>query len=176
MTLIDTHAHLNDPKLSWPLKDVIDRAAAASVVQCVIPGWDVESSKLAMSFGMKYPKVCFPAIGIHPQNVVQLGQAATDQLLAEIEILADSSGIVAIGEVGIDYYHHDRSATKSVQQTAFVRQIELAKKHQIPIIIHGREAYDDVLAVMADFRGVPAVLHSFEASYEVERKSLNLGL
>lgn len=83
--------------------------------------------------------------------------------------------VVGVGEVGIDYHHHTREETGKVQREAFAAQLELGLEHDLPIIVHGRKAYDDVLDVIRAHPGSRGLLHSFEASYEVAKRALDLG-
>ncbi|MBI2589519.1 TatD family hydrolase [Candidatus Berkelbacteria bacterium] len=192
--LIDTHCHLNDSNLAWSVEEAIGRAEQAGVRQLVVPGLDVATSERAVELAGQYPKRVFAAVGIHPHEVVKKDfelknaiQALRNLLLHHCKpafnrsssgnaaINHKSCNMVAIGEVGIDYHHHTQEETGVRQREAFGQFLKLATEHNLPVIIHGREAYNDVLAIAAGYPQVRAVLHSFEAPYEIAAQALDRG-
>ncbi|MCA9388140.1 TatD family hydrolase [Candidatus Berkelbacteria bacterium] len=174
MRLIDTHTHLNDQNFSLPIEQTIKNAQANGVEKIIVPGVDLESSHRAITLAEKYEQI-YAAIGIHPHDVLMTDHDL-DQAIIDIRKLAQGSDrVVAIGEVGIDYHHHDSAGTGAVQREAFVRQLLLAIELDLPAIVHGRKAYDEVVGVIKDFPGSRGVVHSFEADYEVAKKILDAG-
>ncbi len=153
LELTDSHAHLD-------LLDNPDTALAASrdsgILQIISVGIDISSSHKAVEFASRYPEV-LAAVGIHPHDAAN----ADDEAILELESLAMSSGkVVAIGETGLDYYR-DRCPRKA-QQTAFIKQIGLARKIDLPLIVHSREAHDDTLKILDEYaRGLTVILHCF---------------
>ncbi len=166
---IDTHCHLNLPPLSANLPLILQRAAAAEVRCFICPGvspagWSGIAATAAANPGV------FPAFGIHPQWVGS-GSAAS---LAELErYLANA---VAVGETGLDYT--DKSADRQLQQEIFRRQLRLAGKYSLPLIIHCRRAFADLLRIVAEESagGISGVMHAFSGSVETARECIALGL
>ncbi len=209
MELIDVHAHLFDKHLPVTAAEAVANAQAAGVVQCVVPGLDVVTSREAIKIAGQFPGVCFATVGVYPSEVLVEGfelQATIESLQVllahdspppsrsrsqatntskEIPNRAAAStshyqrgtshSVVGIGEIGIDYYHHDREETGPAQRAAFAAQLQLGIDHDLPIIVHGRQAYADVLDVIRAHPGSRGLLHSFEAPYEIARQALDLG-
>lgn len=139
--LIDTHAHLQDEELLPEVDDVLQRAAVAGVEIIVCPGYDLKSSQQAVKLANLYPQV-YAAVGIHPHDAASLDDFA----LAELYRLACEPKVLAIGEIGLDYYRD--LSPRDLQQKAFVAQINLARQVKKPIIIHDRDAHQDVLDIV----------------------------
>ena len=154
--LVDTHAHLNAPAFSKDCDQTIVRAQAAAVTQMVIVGYDLASSRRAVRLAQRYPGRLFAAVGIHPHKAAQADANAVTALRA----LATEPGVVAIGEIGLDYYRH--LAPAKVQQRAFAAMLALAEEVALPAIIHSRDALPEALATL-EAQGLPrgAVLHAF---------------
>ena len=167
MQLIDTHVHLTDPKLPFSVAEAVERANSAGVLQLVCPSVDLETSRQAVKLAQEFPNQIFAAIGVHPSYA--------GASFSEFEILAKEAGVVAIGEVGLDYHRLSREQVGTPQREMFVRFLDLAQRTKLPVIIHGRQAYEDILAVMKDFSSVPVVLHSFEADAEIAKQALDRG-
>ena len=176
MILIDTHCHLNFEGYDEDRDQVVERAVAAGVTRIIIPAVDTATTREAIALSERYPGV-YAAAGVHPNSTASFGDAD----LAEIEALARSPRIVAIGEIGLDYYW-DKSP-KQGQHAAFEAQLALAARLELPVIIHNREASEDVIAVLeawaADLppalRERPGVLHSFSASMRVAERAIAAG-
>ena len=169
--LIDTHCHLNHPSLASDLPEVLRRAEEAGVEQVICVGYDLESSTLAAHLARDI-RMVHAAVGIHPHD------AATFTLETEEQIrmlAADRTYVVAIGETGLDYYRD--LSPREVQQGAFRRHIELARELDLPLVVHSRDAQDDVLAILED-HGVPprgVVMHCLPSDPDFARRSLDLG-
>ena len=168
MEFIDTHCHLNDEQLQVPVADAIGNAAAAGVVQFIVPGTDLENSKQAVLLANTYDNV-YAAVGIHPHDTVGVEFDPTP-----LRPLIDESRVVAVGEIGMDFHHHDEN-TRDRQQTAFVAQLEFAVEAGLPVIVHGRDAYADILDVIRAYPESLGVLHSFEADYATAKQVLDAG-
>lgn len=174
--LIDTHCHLNFLSYDADRSVVLERAAGATVTQIVNPGIDLESSAAGIQLHQVFPSV-FAAVGIHPNSSAETSSAD----LAEIESLARQAGVIAIGEIGLDY-HWDKSP-KQKQWQMFEAQLELAAKLALPVIIHNRESSDDVIAILemwakhlpASLQDRPGVLHSVAAPPAVVERALAIG-
>jgi len=159
--LFDTHVHLNARQYKDDREEVIRRATAAGVTYMVVVGFDRETIPLAISIAEENEHI-YAAVGWHPVDAID----CTDEDLDWIEALSAHPKVVAIGEMGLDY-HHDRSP-KGVQKEVFRKQIALAKKVKLPIIIHNREATEDIIDVLqaegADEVG--GVMHCYNDSFD----------
>ncbi|MDR3559897.1 MAG: TatD family hydrolase [Negativicutes bacterium] len=168
--LFDSHAHIDDKRFNDDREDVIARAAAAGVTGIINAGADMFSSARAVELAEKYPAV-YAAVGIHPHDAKE----AKDTDYEKLSLWAEKPKVVAIGEIGLDY-HYDLSP-RDVQQTVFVRQLDLARQLAMPVIIHDREAHADIMATMKkEGRGLSGVFHCFSGSLEMAREVLALGL
>ena len=167
---IDTHAHLTDEKFVQDLDAVVARAQAAGVIRILTLGTDVVSSRAAIALAERYDPL-YAAVGIHPEVV---RQASPDDIEI-IRKLAVSPKVVAIGEIGLDYYWDKESA--ALQQMFFERQLQLAAELNLPVSIHDREAHPQILETLRRARswGVRGVLHSFSGDEAMAREVLDLG-
>ncbi|OUM93358.1 MAG: hypothetical protein BAA04_05510 [Firmicutes bacterium ZCTH02-B6] len=167
--LVDSHAHLDHELFAGDVDAVIERARAAGVYYIVTIGADLASSEAAVRLADKYPCV-YATVGIHPHDAVQLDDAAYRRLKA----LAAHPRVVAIGEIGLDYYY-DHSP-RPVQRQAFIRQLELARETGLPFVVHNREADADTLAVLRDWaRDLPGLMHSFAGNEDMLAECLEMG-
>ena len=161
--MIDTHCHLTDPRLGGQLPAVLKRAAEAGVRRMVTIGTSIADSRDGLSLASRLTNVSC-AVGIHPNYAGDAEPADAEQL---VEMLQDSDA-VAVGEIGLDYFH-DRVEAKH-QAAVFVAQLEIADRLNKPVVIHSREAISDTLAILADFPSVPCVFHCFTGTpAEAER-------
>lgn len=166
---IDTHCHLDLPPLADQLPLILQRAVDAGVNRCICPGvspagWHGLAATAAANPGIS------PAFGIHPLHV----NRESEQNLAALEQYL--SGATAVGEIGLDY--SDRSCDRRLQQDIFRQQLRLAAKKSLPVIIHCRRAFADLLRILAEESGSSAggVMHAFSGSVETARQCLALGL
>ena len=166
--LVDTHCHLYFDSYSDDLEDVLARALSAGVRRIVVPGIDLATSQAVLELAGQHEMIV-AAVGVHPNS----SAGWRDEWLAELRQMAVKGRAVAIGEIGLDYYR-DHSP-HSVQQRAFEAQIELAAELNLPIIVHNREADDDVLAWLRRAGGGQGVLHSFSSSWPVASRALDQG-
>ena len=169
--LIDTHAHLNFESFDEDRELVIQRAIENGLAAIITIGTDVETSEISIGLAEKYSPV-FAAVGIHPTDCAEV----TDADFNAIQEMAAHPKVVAIGEVGLDYYH--MRAPKDVQEKTFRRQIELAHKLKLPLIVHNRDSHEDMLKVLSDSNAADngGVMHSFSGDEEFLLKVLELGL
>ena len=167
--LFDTHVHLNDDQFNDDLEGVIERARLNGVERVVVVGFDEKTIKRAMELIEAYDFM-YAAIGWHPVDAIDL----TDDYLKWIEELTAHPKVVAIGEIGLDY-HWDKSP-KDVQQAVFRRQIQLAKRLDLPIIIHNREATEDVVTILEEEGAseVGGIMHCFSGSPETAKRCLDM--
>lgn len=176
VALVDTHCHLDFERYDEDRPAVLARAQEAGVVAVINPAVDLASSAAVCALTAEHAPV-YAAVGIHPNGSVDFAPEHIDALRA----LAGREGVVAIGEIGLDYYR-DRSP-RETQQRAFRAQLVLAAELGLPVIIHNREASQDVLAVLEGWvagldgplRERPGVLHSFSALPSMAERAVALG-
>ncbi len=157
---IDTHLHLDAPGFDADRDAVIVRAAAAGVRLMVSAGTSVGASRRVIALAERYPSVV-AAVGIHPETA----ESATPAALEELAMLARHPRVVAIGEVGLDYYR-DR-VPRHLQMETFRSQIRLAREAGLPVVVHDREAHGDVERILDDEGATRVVLHCFSGTPEM---------
>ncbi|GEL07019.1 TatD family hydrolase [Salisediminibacterium halotolerans] len=167
--LFDTHMHLNADQFEGEIEETIARAEEAGVKKMLVVGFDEKTIRIAMELIDTYAGI-YAAIGWHPVDAVDL----TDERLAWIEELSQHPKVVAIGETGLDYYW-DKSS-KEEQKEAFRKQIALAKKVQLPLIIHDRDAHQDIVDLLKEEHAEEAggIMHCFGGSIEIARECLKM--
>ena len=167
--IIDTHAHLDFPDFKDDIDDVIKRAGEVGVEYIINVGTSVDTSVKSIELTKKYANI-YASVGIHPNAASTV--PADDW--SRLEALAGESKVVAIGETGLDYYR-DRSK-KEDQKRLFHKHLELAEKHNLPVIIHNREASIDCLEIVRKYSGrVSGVIHCFAGSRDDAEEFLELG-
>jgi TatD DNase family protein len=167
--LFDTHCHLNDEQFKDDVESVLERAHAEGVTNIVVPGVDVTSSERAILLAEKYEGV-YAAVGIHPESLKDLPETELDQIRA----LTRHPKVVAIGEIGLDYYWD--VAPRSFQQEIFAAQIALAADCGLPILIHNRDATEDTVRMVKGApQGVHGVMHCFTGSIETALECIRKG-
>jgi len=170
MVLVDTHAHLQMTQFDSDRDEAVRRAQEASVRFIINVGWEVNSSREAVELAGRYPGV-FAAVGVHPHEAKIVDEAGW----RELEELVASPGVVALGECGLDY-HYEHSP-KEVQREVFRRQLELAARMRLPVIVHQREAEDEALEILEEAAlRQGGVVHCFSGTREYLEAVLGLGL
>ena len=168
--LVDTHTHLNDEKFKGHEKEVIERAKAAGVTRLINMGDTLASSEKAVALAGTYEGV-FAGVGIHPEDVIEMTSRDDDILAA----WTDLPGVVAIGEIGLDYYWEKDPDKRKLQQRMFIRQLDLARQLHLPVCIHDRDAHGDTMAILKkEGRGIRGVMHCFSGSWEMAKELLKL--
>lgn len=170
--LIDTHAHLDDPRFAADLEAVLARAREAGLERIVTVGAGVDSSAAAVALARRFTETLRATVGIHPHD----GDKAVPAARAAIEALVAAPEVVAVGETGLDY-HYEHSSRPG-QRAAFEWQLDLARRHAKPVIVHCREAYDDCLSILAAHAAggtISGVAHCFSGDWEQARRFLDLG-
>lgn len=177
MHLIDTHTHLFAQEFDEDRSEVIHRALEKGVQQMLLPNIDSRSIQPMLNLCKEFPNNCFPMIGIHPCDV-------KENYLEELVIIEEwlqIENFVAVGEIGIDLYW-DKS-TLSIQADAFRKQIELAKKYKLPIAIHVRNSFDEVLDIVDELNddNLSGVFHCFtgnevQANHIINYSGFKLGI
>jgi TatD DNase family protein len=171
MILTDTHTHLyyeTDPK---KLSDLMQRSLDNKVCRLFLPNVDSESIPLVFGLSERYPDHCFPMLGLHPCDVKANYKEELDSISKEIA----QRKVYAIGEIGIDLYW-DKS-TLSIQQEAFRTQIDWAKNLGLPIVIHCREAFDEIFEILNELKDdkLRGIFHCFSGTLEQAHKVIGLG-
>jgi TatD DNase family protein len=176
--LVDSHCHLNDPKLGKDLDDVLARARDAGVTAMVTIGYDIESSRRAVDIANSRDGV-YAAIGVHPHDAKKLHPRDID----ELRDLADSAKVVGIGEIGLDYYRD--LSPRDVQLSAFRDQLELARDLSVPVVIHSRNADEETYEVIAEYeqQALPdwpkdrplGIMHCFAGDLSLALRYIELG-
>lgn len=170
MEFIDTHTHLNDQKFLGQEKEVIQRAREAGVTRLINFGDTMASSERAVELSRAFEGV-YAGVGIHPEEAFPMTPADDDRLAAWIE----EAGVVAIGEIGLDYYWEKDQDRRLLQQEIFIRQLDLARQLHLPVCIHDRDAHGDTLAILKkEAKGLRGVLHCFSGSLEMAQEVLKL--
>ena len=172
MRIIDTHCHLNDEMLFKDLDNVISRAQNVGVEKMVVIGWDKASSELAIKLAEQYDFI-YAVIGFHPENVFDID----DQILYETLNLCSHPKVVGIGEIGLDYHWTKEPEKREIQKEFFIKQIEFANAHKLPISIHSREAFADTLEILQEHKPLySGVMHCYSGSVENIDDIINLNL
>ena len=185
--LVDSHAHIQLNRFDSDREAVLDRAQAAGVQTILVIGFDLETSRGAIALAEKYERQIsatnkkskgwgnlslqiYATVGMHPHDAKDLD----DQAVCIFRELAAHPKVVALGEMGLDYYRD--LSPRPIQQEAFERQLDLAEELDLPIVIHNREAYHDILPILQARRGrVRGVMHCFSGDVGIMHQSLALG-
>ncbi len=169
MAYFDTHCHLNHELLTQDFAEVLSRAKESEVGIILVPGWDVESSRIAVELAEKYPQI-YAAVGFHPTE----WQKESPDSLKQIEELALHPSVVAIGEVGLDYHHAPDH--KEEQSELFFKMVSLSNQVKKPMLIHSRESIADLFVLLnkehAKYRGV---IHAYEGDLAQAKAFIDLG-
>jgi TatD DNase family protein len=167
--LIDTHCHLDDERLLGEETEVIKRSQEAGVGICVTIGTDEITSAAAAALASRHSGVVYHTVGAHPNDADRFGEIE----LAEIERLARETRPKAIGEIGLDYYH---ASDHAKQKVLFSRMIRLARELALPLVIHDRNAHEDVYEQLkAEAQGMKILMHCYSAGAAYVEKFMGLG-
>lgn len=180
--LIDTHCHLNFKAFDKDLKEIIAKANNIGVKIIIIPGAKIDSSKKAIKIASNNPS-CFAAVGIHPHHVQEFIDKGDKKITDELSELIKEKKVVAIGEIGLDFHQYKEyppisDKDKNLQKKLLLLQLNLAAKNNLPVIIHCRQAYDDLLSILTEFskkHALIGVFHCFSGSIEHLTKILEMG-
>lgn len=170
MQLFDTHTHLDASQFKEDQEQVIARAVEAGVTRMVNVGFNRETIPTTMELVEKYDFI-YAAIGWHPVDAIDM----KDDDLEWIAELCRHDKVVAIGEIGLDYYWD--TSPKDVQQQVLRRQIGLARELSMPIVIHNRDAHEDIVKILREEKAgdVGGIMHSFSGSWETAKLCLDMG-
>lgn len=172
MEFFDSHSHYNDEKFDENREQILEEIYKAGVTKVIVAGYDINSSKKAVDLSKKY-KYIYAICGISPNDIAETENEIKQQI-EQIEKIAQSTKIVGIGEIGLDYYWNKEN--KELQKKAFINQIKLADKMDLPIIIHSREAVMDTIQILKE--NTPkrkGVFHCCPLNIELVKEGLKLG-
>ena len=147
--MIDTHCHIDEEAFAPDREEVIARQQAAGVEAMVVPGVNVASIESVLQVCAAHPNYCYPALGLHPEDVKTDWQVALETIDAAIR--AHRSELVAIGEIGLDYYWD--KTYKEEQKEVLRRQLATALELDLPVILHNRDATEDILQIVHEIGG-----------------------
>jgi len=170
MKFVDTHAHISMPIFNDDIENIINRIDE-NLEFVVIPSVDYESSITSINFAKNYPNKFFVGVGFQPEEVTKW----KDEYYLDLLQFAKELPVVAIGEIGLDYYWD--TSTKDIQHDVFRKHINLAREVKLPLILHNRNAYDDMLKILKEEKAdeVGGIFHCFSGDYEFAKKCLDLG-
>jgi len=163
---VDTHCHIHDPAYSLPINETLQQAKDAGVERYICVGTGEQDSRDAITFAEHY-EAAYASIGVHPHDT-------KDGWEAIATLVGTSKKIVAVGEIGLDYFY--TNSPREIQLQALEAQITIAEQHNLPVIFHVREAFDDFWPVFDAHPGIRGVLHSFTDTEENMQKALERGL
>ena len=175
--MIDTHCHIDEEAFAADREEIIVRQQTNGVKAMIVPGVNVASIDTVLDVCRRHKGFCFPALGLHPEDVKEDWETA----LATIEnaIRANRQDLVAIGEIGLDYYWD--TTYKEAQKEVLRRQLRLARELELPVILHNREATEDILRILKEIqsenaeRPLRGVFHCYSGSKETAEQILKMG-
>ena len=165
MKLVDTHAHIYDKQFKPDFDEIIDRISK-ELEFIVSIGYDLESSEKSVDLAEKYPFI-YGVVGVHPTDIKKY----SDTVERKLEELARNEKVVAIGEIGLDY--HWMEDPKEEQEEIFRRQMELSRRVGLPVVIHTRDAMEDTVKILEDYKAVGGIIHCYPGSYETAEKLID---
>ena len=169
MALFDTHAHYDSRRFDSDRDEVLSALLGFGVELVVNPGCDLDSSRKAVALAGRWPFL-YAAVGVHPEDCGDW----KDGDVEELRSLAAKPKVVAVGEIGLDYYWKE-NPPKELQKQVFRAQMALARELDLPVIVHDREAHGDSMDIVREFPGVRGVFHCFSGSAEMAKELVKLG-
>ncbi len=167
--IFDSHAHYDDGAFDADREELLSRLPSLGVGAVIHAATDPNSARRGLDMATRYPYMRV-AVGIHPESA----HLSSETWLADIRALCSHPLVCGVGEIGLDYHYED-AAPRQVQIDLFRRQLELAAEHALPVIVHDRDAHEDTLRILTEYR--PAgVLHCFSGSVEMMREVVALGM
>ncbi len=168
--MIDSHCHLNFIRNSGSVDELVRKASAGGVHTLINIGTDLNTSRESISLARAFPNI-FATVGVHPHDA----HTMTKDALVELKALTSEKKVVAVGEIGLDYYRD--LSPRDIQKQAFISQLELAASKRLPVVIHTREAFQDTVAIVREFAGrLPGgVFHCFPGDLRDAEEVFTLG-
>ena len=170
--IFESHAHYDDKQFDADRKELLSAVKAAGIGRIINVGSDFAACRQTVDLIQEYDFI-YGAVGIHPSEIEDLNQEVYEWL----KETASNSKIVAIGEIGLDYYWEKDARMQSRQKECFARQMELAREVSLPVIIHSRDAAEDTLKLMKEIHAeeIPGVIHCFSYSPELAKEYVQMG-
>lgn len=168
LKVIDTHSHYDDEAFDEDRDKLLSEMLGSSVEKIVSIGCTLERSRMAVEFAEKHDKI-YAAVGIHPEDCYDL----PEDYLSQIKNMAKNPKVVAIGEIGLDYHRDDYKRKKQIE--CFKEQLDLAKELNLPVVVHSREATQDTVDILREYRP-KGVVHCYSGSAEIARELLDIGM
>lgn len=169
--LFDSHAHINDEKFDEDREEVIQHLRDSKIDLMVNPGADMPSSRSAVELANKVDFI-YAAVGVHPHDVENMTEADIEELR---EMVKNNDKVVAIGEIGLDYYYD--LSSRELQKKWFIRQIELANELGVPFIVHDRDAHGDTFEIIKKYKNpeTECVLHCYSGALDLAKEYIKMG-
>ena len=175
MKFFDSHSHYNDEKFDEDRKQIIEKTFEEGITKFICAGYDIESSKKSLEIANKYENI-YSIVGVSPNDVPKTEKEISKVLDELIKIIKEdvNKKVVAIGEIGLDYYWNKEN--KEIQKEMFKLQIDIANKYNLPIVIHTREAVDDTLKILKENTVInKGIFHCCPLNRELVKEGLKLG-
>ncbi len=173
MEFFDSHSHYNDEKFDEIREQIIEDTYKSGVTKFICAGYDVQSSKKAIEISQKHEFI-YSICGISPNDIPQSEEELWKTIDEISKIVQQNKKIVAIGEIGLDYYWNKEN--KELQKKAFIKQIELANKLELPIVIHSRDASVDTIDIIKNnIVNKRGIFHCCQLNQEMVKQAINLG-
>jgi TatD DNase family protein len=165
--ICDSHCHLQDRRFRNEIEKVILNAKESGVEKILVPGWDLRSSREAVEISNKFDNV-YAACGVHPHDAKFYNGTIENKIIE----LTGNKNVVAVGEIGLDYYRN--LSPKEMQIDAFKKQLKIAEERNLPVIIHTRDSVEDTIKIVKEFN-CRGVFHAFNNSEEIAKKINSMG-
>ena len=168
MILVDTHAHIDEEGFAQDFDEMLERAYANDVKYVVNIGANMDESRVSIELADKYESI-YATVGVHPHDVEEINDKALDQLAQWCK----HDKVVAVGEIGLDYFRSQTS--KEMQAYAFAAQLDVARQMHMPVSIHDRDAHGDVMRMLKnEGKGINGILHCFSGSWEMAKELIKM--
>lgn len=165
--IVNVHCHINSSEYDQKEKEHIISICKDKDIACLVTGTNLNDSKEAVAMSEKHNNI-FAVVGIYPGEI----KAVTETTYSELEALLRAKKVVAIGEIGLDY-HYSKADSKE-QKEVFIRQLELARKHKLPVVIHCRDAFLDTYNIVKDYKDVSKIFHCYSGSLEMAKRFIDV--
>ena len=166
--LIDTHCHLFYDEINNDINNILERAYNSGVDKFICVATNLEDAQKCIDLSEKFNKI-WPTAGIHPHDA----KNAPHDFEKKLKILLSHKKIVALGEIGLDYFRGERD--KKIQKDVFRKQLEIAQELNFPIVFHNRESDKDILSILSEFPSINGVAHCFSSTIETAQELIDMG-
>lgn len=170
--IFETHAHYDDERFDEDRDMLIEKLFQKNICNIINVGASIESIKTTIALAKKYENM-YAAAGVHPSDIAGLNE----ETLAWLKEQTKDPKVVAVGEIGLDYYWDKEEEVQKAQRYWFAQQMELARESQLPVIIHSRDAAEDTMRVMKEVHAeeIPGVIHCYSYSPEMAKEFIKMG-